>query len=210
MPFKLVVWDFDGTLADSLPRTVGIFNRLAPQFGFKPVEDLTAARGMSTRQLLRHHGISLWRLPRLVRAYQAAAAEEADDLKLVPDVPAVLTALAATGARLGVLSSNREDNIRRCLRANGVEGLFAFVVGYPRLFGKGKALKRIVRAEKLTRADVLYVGDELRDVEAAQRAGVKVAAVTWGFHTAELLRTAAPDFVVSDARELTGVLTGAA
>ena len=206
MPFKLVVWDFDGTLADSLPTAVGIFNRLAPEMGFRPLEDVTAARGMTTRQLMRHHGVSLWRLPRLVRRFQALAAEEADKLKLAAGLPAALAAIAATGVRLGVLSSNREDNIRRCLRANGAEGHFAFVVGYPRLFGKGKALRRILRAERLTRDEVLYIGDELRDVEAAKKAGVKVAAVTWGFHTAELLRTGGPDYVVSEANELTGLV----
>jgi phosphoglycolate phosphatase len=206
VPFKLVVWDFDGTLADSLPSAVNIFNRLAPEMGFKPLTDVAAARGTPMRQLLKQQGISLWRLPRLVRKYQAAAAEEADTLKLMTGLPAALTAIADSGVRLGVLSSNREDNIRRCLRANGAEGHFAFVVGYPRLFGKGKALKRIIRAERLTRDDVLYVGDELRDVEAAKKAGVKVAAVTWGFHTTELLRTGKPDYVVSDAQELVRLL----
>jgi len=206
MSFKLVVWDFDGTLADSLPTSVGIFNRLAPELGFKPLEDVNAARGMTTRQLMRQHGISLWRLPRLVRRYQAAVAEEADKLKLVAGLPTALASIAGTGVRLGILSSNREDNIRRCLRANAAEQHFAFVVGYPRLFGKGKALKRIIRAERLAHSDVLYIGDELRDVEAAKKAGVKVAAVTWGFHTAELLRTGTPDYVVSDANELVGLV----
>jgi phosphoglycolate phosphatase len=206
MPFKLVVWDFDGTLADSLATAVGIFNRLAPELGFRPLEDVSGARGLSTRQFLRQQGISLWRLPRLVRKYHAAAAEEADKLKLAAGLADVLARVAGSGVRLGVLSSNREDNIRRCLRANGAEGHFAFVVGYPRLFGKAKALKRILRAERLTRTDVLYVGDELRDVEAAKKAGVRVAAVTWGFHTEALLRTGEPDFVVRDARELVGLM----
>src|SRR5262245_31140180 len=146
MAFKLVVWDFDGTLADSLPTAVGIFNRLAPELGFKPLEDVNAARSLTTRQFLRQQGISLWRLPRLVRRYQALAAEEADKLKLASGLPEALARIAESGVRLGVLSSNREDNIRRCLRANNAEGHFAFVVGYPKLFGKGKALKRILRA----------------------------------------------------------------
>lgn len=202
MAFKLVVWDFDGTLADSLPAAVRIFNRMAPEMGFKPLGDLAAARATPLRQLLRQQGISLWRLPRVVRRYHALAAEEADRLKLAAGLPDALSAIAGSGVRLGVLSSNREDNIRRGLRANGVEGHFAFVVGYPRLFGKAKALKRIIRAERLARGDVLYVGDELRDVEAAKKAGVTVAAVTWGFQAADLLRTGQPDFVVSDAAEL--------
>lgn len=217
MAFKLVVWDFDGTIADSLPSAVSIFNRLAPEMGFRRLEDVDAARTMPTRELMRRHGISLWRLPRLVRRYQAAVAEEADRMRLVAGVADLIKAVAATGVRQGILSSNREDNIRRTLRAHGAEGHFAFVIGYPRLFGKGKALRRVVRAEgggfwrklrelpaagRLDRGEVLYVGDEVRDIDAARKAGVKVAAVTWGFHTAEFLRSGRPDFVVSDAREL--------
>jgi phosphoglycolate phosphatase-like HAD superfamily hydrolase len=88
------------------------------------------------------------------------------------------------------------------LRANGVEHHFAFVIGYPRLFGKGKALRRILKADRLEPADVLYIGDEVRDVEAARKAGVAMAAVTWGFHAEPLLRANRPDYVVSDPREL--------
>jgi phosphoglycolate phosphatase len=226
MAFKLVVWDFDGTIADSLPSAVSIFNRLAPEMGFRRLEDVEAARAMPTRELMRRHGVSLWRLPRLVRRYQAAVAEEADRMRLVAGVADLLAAVSATGVRQGVLSSNSEHNIRRTLRAHGAEGHFAFVVGYPRLFGKGKALRRVVRAEggggfwrkarelpaaaRLAGGDVLYVGDEVRDIDAARKAGVKVAAVTWGFHTAEFLRSGKPDFVVGNARELLELVKGPA
>lgn len=210
MPIKLVVCDFDGTLADSLAATVAIFNRLASDLGYRPIEDVAAARAMGTRQLLKHHGISVWRLPRLVRRYHAAAAEEADRLKLFPGLPAALAALHAGGVRLGVLSSNREDNIRRCLRANDAEEFFSFVVGYPKLFGKGKALRRIVRAERVDRSEALYVGDEVRDVEAAKKAGVAVAAVTWGFHAEALLRDSRPDHVVTEPGQLAELVRVAA
>jgi phosphoglycolate phosphatase len=206
MPYRLVVFDFDGTLADSLPATVAIFNRLAADLGHRPVEDVPAARAMTTRQFLRHHGISLWRLPRLVRRFHAAAADGADRLRLFPGLPDALAALHAAGARLGILSSNREDNIRRCLRANGVEGLFAFVVGYPRLFGKGKALRRLARAERVPAGEVVYVGDEVRDVEAARKAGAAAAAVTWGYHAEGILRDSRPDYVVAEPGELAGAL----
>ena len=204
MSFKLVVFDFDGTLADSLAVAVGVFNRLAAELGHRPLDpsDLAALRSMPTRQFLRHHGISLWRLPRLIRRYHAAAAGEADSLKLFAGLPEAIAGLRNAGVRLGVLSSNREDNIRRCLRANGVEESFAFVVGYPKLFGKGKALRRILKAERFGASDVLYVGDEVRDIEAARKAGVAVAAVTWGFHAEPLLRESRPDFVIANPSEL--------
>lgn len=200
--FKLVVFDFDGTLADSLASTVETFNRLAGEMGFAPLTDPAAARKISTRQFLKAHGISFWRLPRVVRRFRALAAEHASDLKLFAGIPDALAALGADGAKLGILSSNAEGTIRTTLRANAAEDHFEFVVGYPRLFGKGKALKRILRAEKLERSDVLYVGDEVRDIEAAQSAGVKCAAATWGFHAADLLRESNPDFVLESPGEL--------
>jgi phosphoglycolate phosphatase len=198
MPLKLVVWDFDGTVVDSRALMLDIFNRLAAEFRYRPIEDPESVRSLTTRQFLRRQGISLWRLPRLVRRFHAAAALEAENLKLFPGLADALSGLSATGLRLGILSSNKEDTIRRCLRANGAEEHFAFVIGYPRLFGKGKALRRIVRAERLAAAEVLYVGDEVRDIEAAQKARVASAAVTWGLNTETILRSCRPDFLATD------------
>lgn len=202
MPFKLVVFDFDGTLVDSLLASLDIFNRFAGKYCYRPIENPEAVRSMTTRQFLKHHRISIWRLPRLVKKFHAEAAAQAETLKLYAGLSAVLAELIADGARLGILSSNSESNIRRCLRANDVEHLFAFVVGYPKLFGKGRALRRILRSERIAREDVLYIGDELRDMEAARKVGVSSAAVTWGFHTEAILRGFGPDHVVSNPVEL--------
>lgn len=209
MSYRLIVWDFDGTLADSLPVALRVFNRLAAELGHRPITDPVAARSMPTRRFLREHGVSFWRLPRLVRRFHAAAAEEADGLKLFAGLAGVLAEVRSRGVRLGVLSSNREDNIRRCLRANGAEDHFAFVLGYPRLFGKGKALRRILKAEKLAAGDALYVGDETRDIEAAKKAGVAVAAVTWGFQAEAVLRESDPDHVLTEPGQLLDLLTAA-
>ena len=83
-----------------------------------------------------------------------------------------------------------------------VERHFAFVVGYPKLFGKAKALRRILKQEKTPRDRVLYVGDEMRDVIAAKKAKVAVAAVSWGFHAEALLRTQGPDAMLAEPGEL--------
>lgn len=208
MAYRLIVFDFDGTLADSLGTLVAVYNRLAPGLGLNPVVDLEAARSTPTRRLLKQLGVRFWRLPRVVRAYQSAVAAEAHAPRLHDGVAAVLTELADRGARLGVLSSNREDNIRRCLRANGVEDRFAFVIGYPKLFGKAKALRRILKAERLGRADVLFVGDELRDLEAGKKARVATAAVTWGFHAEPLLAGGGATFLVRRPDELLGLAEG--
>jgi phosphoglycolate phosphatase len=196
MAYSHVVFDFDGTLADSLERAIAIFQRIGPALGLKPIGDIAAARSMPTRQFLKQIGVGFWKLPKVVRAYHAALAEEAGEIRLFPEMLSVLPELTARGHRLGILSSNSEANIRAALAANGVEPLFAFVVGYPKLFGKAKALRRILKQHKIGREDVLYVGDEVRDVEAARRAKVAVAAASWGYHAEPLLRAAQPTYLL--------------
>ena len=56
MSFRLVVFDFDGTLADSMMSAVQIFHEIGPQLGLKPFADLHAARHMPTRQVLKAVG----------------------------------------------------------------------------------------------------------------------------------------------------------
>jgi len=205
MRYPLVLFDFDGTLADSLARALMIYHQIAPGLGLKPIPDVEAARMMPTRKLLRHLGVRFWRLARIVRAYQAAAAEHAHEQRLHPGIADVLRDLHAQGHRLGILSSNREDVIRTCLRINGVEDLFAFVVGYPKLFGKAKALRKILKHEKLDHTKVLFVGDELRDLEAGRKTKVATVAVTWGFHHEILLNQGAPSYLVRTPAEISVV-----
>ena len=208
MRYPLVVFDFDGTLADSFGPAVDILTRIGPALGLKPIADLETARTTPTRQLLRQMGVRFWHLPRVVRAFQAEAALHADELRLHAGVAPMLDQLHAAGHRLGILSSNREDVIRTCLRNHAVEGHFAFVVGYPSLFGKAKALRQILKREGVGRDAVLFVGDELRDLEAGRKVGVATAAVTWGFQREALLTTAGPTVVVRQPGDLPAVAAG--
>jgi phosphoglycolate phosphatase len=195
MRYRLIVWDFDGTLADTLALALATYNDLAARHGFVRVEDPAAVRGLSTRAFLRRHGIRLVQLPLLIWEYRAATRNWMDGVCLFNGLPELLRNLQAEGCRLGVLSSNSADNIGVCLRANGVRDLFDFIVGYPRLFGKARALRRLVQREGVEPYQCLYVGDEVRDVQAARDAGVDSAAVTWGFHARPLLAQQAPTFL---------------
>jgi phosphoglycolate phosphatase len=206
MRYDLIVWDFDGTLADTFDLTVSVYNDLALRHGLRPVESPASLRGLTTRAFLRRHNIPLLRLPRLLREHQAAARGRMGSVRLFDGVPDLLRRLRAGGCRLAVLSSNAAENIQGCLAANGVEGLFEFVVGYPRLFGKGVVLRRLLRREGLAPSRLLYVGDEVRDVRAASRAGVDSAAVSWGFQAPELLARLGPTYLWSDPGEALAVL----
>jgi phosphoglycolate phosphatase len=204
--YPLVVWDFDGTLADTFGLALTTFNELAGRWGLRPITDPESARRLTGREFLRQHGVSWLRLPRVVRAYHAAVRGQMAGVQLFAGVPELLRGLRGRGVRLGVLSSNTRENILTCLAAAGLAGEFEFVVGYSRLFGKARALRRVLRATGVAPGQCLYVGDEVRDLEAARRAGAAFAAVSWGFHAEDLLAGYGPTYLVRTPAELLPVI----
>src|ERR1700733_12276878 len=155
MRYRLIVWDFDGTLADTLALAFATYNDFALQYGFLPIDDPAAVRNLGALGFFRKHGIPLYRVPLLVKAYLAATKGRMAGIRLFEGVPELLRGLKGGGSRVGVLSSNSADNIRSCLNANGVENEFDFVVGYPRLFGKATALRRLLKDENVDRRHIL-------------------------------------------------------
>jgi phosphoglycolate phosphatase len=207
MRYRLILWDFDGTLADTFGCSLRIYNDLADRHGFRRIDDPRAVRGLNSIAFLRSHGIPLRRVPSLVRAVLAAQKGEMAGIRLFPGIVAVLRRVHAAGGRMGVLSSNRPDNIRACLHANDAGGLFEQVHGYQRLLGKARGLRRVVRSARLDPSEVVYVGDEARDIEAARQAGVTIIAVSWGYHDRALIAAQAPDHLADQPEQLLPLLT---
>ncbi len=206
MTYRLVLWDFDGTLADTLRMAVEIYNRIAPRHKALPMTDPEALRGLPMRELLRRHNIRCHRVPFLMREFLAEQNRTMIQAALHEGIPETLAALAQAGIRQGIVSSNSETNIRTCLRHNGVEESFEFIVGIGRLFGKKKTLKQSLKLAKLSANEVLYVGDETRDIRAAHQVRMPIASVTWGVNSEALLREFGPEYVITEAQDLLEIL----
>jgi phosphoglycolate phosphatase len=206
MRYRLVVWDFDGTLADTFTLALSTYNRLAARHGCMPVQDPETIRRLPTREFLRQHRVSLVRLPLLIRDYLAEQRKWVDQVRLAPGVADTTARLRSAGVRLGILSSNTKDTILACLTANGLADTFEFVVGYPRLLGKARAMRRILRQQAVAPSEFLYVGDEVRDLEAAREAGVDVAAALWGFQSPEILERERPTHLLRQPTDLLGLV----
>ena len=200
--YEFVLWDFDGTLADSLGHALRVYNQLADRHGFKPVEDPEQVRGMTAQQFLNKHGIPAWKMPMLFRVFLAEIRDNLDQIPAYQGIIDSVTELAAAGVRQAIVSSNDETNIRTWLAHHNIAEHFESVVGYTRLFGKEKPIRRQVKAVDVAPQRVIYVGDEVRDIEAGRRAGVEVAAVTWGLNSGSLLQSCGPTLLVQKPSEL--------
>src|SRR5690606_32120852 len=191
--YDLVVLDLDGTLADSFAFFVAHHNRLATRHGFASIggEEIEAMRSWSTRQIMRHTGLSAWRLPRVIRDFHRLMRDEGGSVGCFPGVHEVLARLHASGLRLALVSSNSLENCRRVLGEDSW-ALFAHVEGGASLFGKARRLRRVLAHAGVPASRAIYVGDQSADAEAARQAGMAFGAVAWGYATAASLEAFAP------------------
>jgi len=208
MTIKVIIFDFDGTIADTLDAIVSITNRLATQFGHKPIsqEELVQIKNLSSRQIIKQSGISIFKFPLLVGKVKAELNSEIQTIKPFLGIKEALVELKGEVDRVGMISSNSKENIVAFLEMNGLQELFDFIYTGATLFGKSKVIKELLKQEKFKPEESVYVGDETRDIEAARRSRVKVIAVSWGFNSKEVLAAQNPDFLVHQPSELIEVI----
>jgi phosphoglycolate phosphatase len=202
MRYDLVVFDFDGTLADSTEWMIGVLNDLAVRHRFRQVDraQIEALRGRPTREVMRDLGVSPWRLPFIAADMRRRSAADAGSIPMFPGVPECLRDLTDAGVTVGIVSSNGEATVREVL--GECEHLIDAYACDASLFGKQRKLGGVSRKLAVPPERALYVGDETRDVHAAKAAGFDSAAVSWGYNTRSALAWARPTYLLDSFQEL--------
>jgi phosphoglycolate phosphatase len=208
MQKKVLIFDFDGTLADTLAVIVDITNHLASEFGYptSSTEKLAQIRQLGAWQVIQQSGVSIFKLPSLVRKIQQELSKEIENAQLFPDMDETLRQLKNNGHILGIVSSNSSENVNRFLEVNQLKHLFDFVVSSTTLFGKHRSLNKIIQQQDFRIKNVIYIGDETRDIEAAKKIGIEVIAVSWGFNSIEVLADHEPDYLLYSPLEILKVV----
>jgi len=192
MRYRLAIFDFDGTLADSFPFFLRAQHALADKHGFARIQahEVEALRAKPVKDLLRDSGLPLWKLPRVAADYRAMM-RDADGIAAFAGVPAMLRALQDAGVVLGVLTSNAPDNVRRVLGDDDF-ARFADVDGGMSILGKSSRLRAMCRRAGIAAGDAIYIGDQDSDGHAASDAGLAFGAVAWGYAAPAVLRRCSP------------------
>lgn len=203
----LVMFDFDGTVADTFESGFEILNLLAGEFGFRPLDrgDLGRARDMRTRELMKFLGIPSTKLARISKRGTEEMHKRMCGILPCAGVPDILRNARALGFRLGILTSNSEENVAAFLRKHDLE-IFEFVRCSSKLMGKARVIRSLLKKLGLRPAEVLFVGDETRDIDAAQETGVHMAAVAWGYNSLRSIKELAPDYLIGSPDELERLL----
>ena len=124
-----MIFDFDGTIADTLPLLVHVLNRLSGKYGYRQVKEseLGVLRGKTSKEILKSIGISMLKLPFVVRSARQEFRTEVELLKPAAGVKKALLQLKKSGCRLGIATSNSEENVKKFLKINNLQ-CFDFIV----------------------------------------------------------------------------------
>ncbi len=198
MTYRTIVFDFDGTIADTLEESRRIFNIIAPDYNIRQVqrEEIPGLRHFSMKEFISHLGIPKRRVPVFLARGTLMMRASITTLPLIEGMREVLSDLRPHVDRFGILTSNAVPNVELFLEANGIRDLFDFISSTSKLTGKARYLRRIRKQYSLRHEQMLYVGDELRDLKAARKAGIPFAAVTWGFNSREALSMEKPEHLL--------------
>ncbi len=198
-----IIFDFDGTLADMKQLFMEVGNEIAAKKGWPPVDEATyqKLRKGNIKEGLKHLGIPFRDVPFVLLQARKMLGLRSGEVEMFKGVHELIASLQASGHELFVLSTNSRKLIHSVLERQKL-GDKLVVLPSSGLFGKAPAIKRFMRSRKANKKDVWYVGDELRDIEAAKKAGVHSIAVTWGLQHPDTLKAANPTFVANTPQDI--------
>ena len=205
--FALVVFDLDGTLADSSSWFLSVINGVARDYGFRQIaaEEIELLRHAGAREMLQRLEVPLWKLPAIARRMRELKREQLDAIFLFPGVPTMLQALRDAGLTLALVSSDNEDNARRQLGESAA--LFRHFACGASIFGKAAKFRAVMRRARVTTTRTIAIGDEVRDIEAARAAGIACGAATWGYAATEALVAMKPKMIFETMDDIVARLT---
>ncbi|AWU95100.1 HAD hydrolase-like protein [Azospirillum ramasamyi] len=207
--YELAIFDFDGTLADSFPWFIGVLNGVADRYGFNRVrpDEVEQLRGYDARQIMRHLRVPSWKLPFIANHMRRLMARDIHGIRLFDGVPDMLRALDGRGVTVAIVSSNSAANIRAILGPDAAGQVAHYGCGAS-LFGKAAKFRRMLQVTGVPADRAIAIGDEVRDIDAARKAGIGCAAVTWGYARGDALAARRPDRLLSRVEEIAGLFGG--
>lgn len=200
---KMIIFDFDGTIADTFLHTMKITNILSDEFNFKKVhyDEIDFLKGKSLQEIIKHLNVPVLKIPNIVAKARNELQKDIESIEPIDGLKQTLPLIKQAKVQMGILTTNSKDNVEKFLSINQME-IFDFIHSTSRVLGKNHGLRKLMQNHKLRTHELLYVGDETRDIEAAKKEGIKVIAVTWGYNSHAVLQKFSPDFIAHTPEEL--------
>jgi len=208
LPIDLLVFDFDGTLTDSIPPAIESIQAMLKELHLpvKTAEEINPHVGFGEIALVA--GAIGSDDPALIQTarelyFKHYTQEGIKKVALFPHVREMLDFFKEKSK--AIISNKRDLFVRMILQQHGLLDYFCEILGgdtSPCLKPDPCALLRILRDNQIDAERTLFIGDMTVDVETGKNAGVHTCAVTYGFDPRSKLEKSRPDFLIDDLIEL--------
>lgn len=202
---KSVIFDFDGTIADTLPIAIECAETVLGDLGLNE-EKINRYKNMTVKQLIKELNVPYHRIPKYVVLARSYIKQNISKVQVFPGLADVIKKLHDSGHHLYIVSSNSVENINALLINNELNQYFESIVGGVGVFGKTIALKSVIKKYKIDRNSCIYIGDEVRDIKASNKVGLPVISVTWGFNGEKILSSYNPDFIAKRPTDMVNII----
>lgn len=199
-----IIFDFDGTIADSMVLMVEAYNYAAELHGLNQLstKDVDRLRLMHLRDILYLLKIPYLKVPLVLYSALNYYKVHVASVKLFEGVAQMLCSLKVLGYDLYIVSTNNTETIRAFLGEHDLNFFNGIYSCGSSMFGKDTVIESLIKKEMIVPAEAFYVGDEMRDIDAARRVGLQAVAVGWGYNRRSVLLKQRPDILVDEPEEL--------
>jgi HAD superfamily hydrolase (TIGR01549 family) len=203
MTKDILVFDFDGTVADTFNYILNISNQLSGEFKFKKIlpHEVETMKDKTLEETIEHLQVPTLKIPLILHRARKELHKDMATIEPIEGIKEILTHLKKQGFQMGIITNNSTKNVTKFLKVHQID-LFDFVMTCSKIWGKSRSIKKLAHKKRLEIDKIIYIGDETRDIEAARKAGVRIAAVTWGYNSHKALQKLKPDFIIRNPQEL--------
>ena len=204
---KYIIFDFDGTLADSTAVLASAWNTIAQKYKFKGIElkEIESLKKLSIAERSKLFDFPLYKLPMILPQFYRLYRQSLNDVHLYNGMKDVLMEIDKRGYKILIISSNSQENILEFLNMNGIHCV-SNVLCSNRIFGKDKVIKKFLKDSNITPSEVIYIGDEQRDIVACKKVGVPIIWVGWGYDAIEVVQQEEPEYKVATPQEILNII----
>jgi phosphoglycolate phosphatase len=203
LKYKLIIFDFDGTMADTFPFVMSVMNQVIDKYGLKSIDqdEIEMLRNYDARKIMKYLGIPAWKVPVIGRHAMTLLAKEVHRLFLFDGIEQLLRRLSDRGIKLAIVTSNSYENVCRILGPEIAALVQYYECGVP-MFGKQSKLKKVLKKSGIAAEESICIGDEIRDIQAARKANIPFGAVSWGYTKEAALRAHSPSELFTSVAEM--------
>lgn len=203
---KTVIFDFDGTIADSLEVVIAVAYHLTAHPRLADKVEIKLLREHQLIDIAEELKVPKYKWPYLLFKGRRLMGKRIGEIEPFPGIDETIKSLNKSGYNLLLVSSNSAENIALFLKNNKMGKYFSKTYGGVGLLGKTRALKRIMAKNKFSVGETIYIGDEPRDIEAARNNNMPCISVGWGYNAPDLLAKHSPFYLAKTPSEIVNAI----